>query len=157
MTWSGLSPEQATGVITHYRVAYEEKSTCGTIDIDDSTILTIEANLSAESYEQRLDGLVPGEEYCIAVSTNTSAGDSGFGDAVKINRKFAALKCLCTAITRAHKVKVAGEEDLYLMRLLLYIHVLLSTSQCTVPTASSAAGRRHQLQAMESKKADLYL
>ena len=86
-------------------------------------ILTIEANLSAESYEQRLDGLVPGKEYCIAVSTNTSAGDSGFGDAVKINRKFAALKCLCTAyallLSREHKVKVAGEEDLYLMRLLL--------------------------------------
>ena len=90
IVWIPLSPDEARGLLTLLEVDYYEKphsvSSCTSFDPLDSRVVHIEENLF-EQTTANITGLVPKNEYCVAIQVSTSAGDSGFSNILKLPRK----------------------------------------------------------------------
>ena len=90
IVWVPLSPDEARGLLTLLEVDYYEKShsesSCTSFDPLDSRVVHIKENLF-EQTTANITGLVPKNEYCVAIQVSTSAGDSGFSNILKLPRK----------------------------------------------------------------------
>lgn len=85
--WVPLTPDEARGVLTELDIAYQPAvdGSCDSFG-DSMQLMLIEQQLETQS-EAILEGLEPGEEYCVAMQVSTIAGESGFSNIVKTQRK----------------------------------------------------------------------
>lgn len=86
--WIPLTPDEARGVLTQLQIAYQAavNGSCSSIGEDEMQLMTIEEEVDTQS-EAVVDGLVAGEEYCVAIQVSTSAGESGFSNILMAQRK----------------------------------------------------------------------
>ena len=85
--WVPLTADEARGVLTELDIAYQPaiNGSCARFG-DSMELMTIEQQLETQS-EAVLDDLEPEEEYCVAMQVSTIAGESGFSNVVKAQRK----------------------------------------------------------------------
>ena len=82
--WIPLTPDEARGVLTQLEIAYQPAAngSCSSIGEEGMQLMTIEEEIDTQS-EVVVDGLVAGEEYCVAIQVSTTAGESGFSNIQK--------------------------------------------------------------------------
>ena len=87
VVWVPLTPDEARGLLTLLEIDYYEKphgeSSCTSFDPMDSRVVHIEEKLFEQS-NANITGLMPNQEYCVAIQVSTSTGDSGFGNILKL-------------------------------------------------------------------------
>ena len=86
--WVPLTPDEARGVLTELQIAYQpsRNSRCTSLEEDDMQLMTIMENIDTQSVAV-IDGLVASEEYCVGIQVSTTAGESGYSNTIKAQRK----------------------------------------------------------------------
>lgn len=89
LSWIPLTPDQASGVLTQLRIAYQltKTSECSHFNVNEGDIMYLEGNLFVQS-QVTLNDLKPDEEYCVAIQVSTVAGSSGLSKPLKIKCEF---------------------------------------------------------------------
>ena len=91
ISWTPLTQAEARRVfITTLEIVYEPvidlAINCSNYDFMDSATILIRENLFERSTANITD-LEPNREYCIAIQVSTNGGESGFSNAIKLQRK----------------------------------------------------------------------
>ena len=88
MIWIPLTPDEARGVLTELDIAYKPvvDGSCTAFVGEDMQLMTIEEQIDTQ-FEATLDDLTAGVEYCVAIQVSTAAGESGFSNTIKAERK----------------------------------------------------------------------
>ena len=87
ISWIPLTRAEARFLITALEIAYElvvdSALNCSSYDFIDSVTILIRENIYEQS-AANITGLEPNREYCIAIQVNTSGGESGFSNPIKL-------------------------------------------------------------------------